>query len=104
MVSNNSTDKLNQYYIFAKNHILRYQNCITGLFPASIEGKSEVACIRESLYCAVSIFAVGRAYGRVGYDGGRRYELTGSAVKCMRGILECWLRQADKMEKVTFGR
>jgi len=32
-------------------------------------------------------------------DKGRTHELAQSAVKCMRGILRCWLRQADKVEK-----
>jgi len=36
---------------------------------------------------------------RIDDDRGRAHELSQSAVKCMRGILECWLHQADKVEK-----
>ena len=36
---------------------------------------------------------------RIDDDRGRTHELAQCAVKCMRGILECWLRQADKVEK-----
>ena len=34
----------------------------------------------------------------VGDDKGRMHELEQSAVKCMRGILFCYMRQADKVE------
>jgi len=43
--------------------------------------------------CAVGIFR------RIDDDKGRTHELAQCAVKCMRGILECWLKQADKVEK-----
>lgn len=33
----------------------------------------------------------------VGWDSGRTYELEQSAVKCMRGILFCYMRQAHKV-------
>jgi phosphorylase kinase alpha/beta subunit len=36
---------------------------------------------------------------RIDDDKGRTHELAQCAVKCMRGILECWLRQADRVEK-----
>lgn len=36
---------------------------------------------------------------RIDDDRGRTHELAQSAVKCMRGILECWLHQAEKVEK-----
>ena len=34
---------------------------------------------------------------RIDDDKGRTHELAQSAVKCMRGILACWIRQADKV-------
>jgi len=36
---------------------------------------------------------------RIDDDKGRTHELAQCAVMCMRGILECWLKQADKVEK-----
>lgn len=36
---------------------------------------------------------------RIDDDRGKSYELGQAAVKCMRGILECWIRQADRVEK-----
>ena len=36
-------------------------------------------------------------FRRIDDDKGKTYELGQSAVKCMRGILACWLKQADKV-------
>lgn len=33
---------------------------------------------------------------RIDDDRGKAYELGQSAVKCMRGILFCWMRQAEE--------
>jgi phosphorylase kinase alpha/beta subunit len=38
-------------------------------------------------------------YRRIDNDKGKTHELSQSAVKCMRGIMACWMRQADKVEK-----
>ena len=35
---------------------------------------------------------------RIDDDRGKSYELGQSSVKCIRGILRCWLRVADKIE------
>lgn len=35
---------------------------------------------------------------RIDDDRGKSYELGQSAVKCMRGILECWIKQAGRVE------
>lgn len=37
-------------------------------------------------------------YRRIDDDRGKSYELGQSAVKCMRGILECWIKQASRVE------
>ncbi len=37
---------------------------------------------------------------RIDDDKGRTYELAQSAVKCMRGILKCWIRQAEKVVQI----
>lgn len=39
-----------------------------------------------------------QAYRRIDDDRGKSYELGQSAVKCMRGILECWIKQAHRVE------
>lgn len=37
-------------------------------------------------------------YRRIDDDRGKSYELGQSAVKCMRGILECWIKQSHRVE------
>lgn len=38
------------------------------------------------------------SFRRIDDDRGKSYELGQSAVKCMRGILACWIRQANQLE------
>lgn len=40
-------------------------------------------------------------FRKVDDDQGRTHELAQSAVKCMRGILFCWIRQADKVRQTA---
>lgn len=35
---------------------------------------------------------------RIDDDRGKSHELGQSTVKCMRGILECWMKQASRIE------
>lgn len=39
-----------------------------------------------------------QTHSRIDDDRGKSYELGQSAVKCMRGILECWIKQAHRVE------
>ncbi|XP_064610521.1 phosphorylase b kinase regulatory subunit beta-like [Liolophura sinensis] len=92
---------LDSLYICLKRQILRYQSYSLGLFPniGDPENPSQIGNVRDSIYCATATWALSQAYRRIDDDQGRTYELSQSAVKCMRGILFCWLRQADKPEK-----
>lgn len=74
-----------------------YQSPITGLFPAE-STDTKVGSVRESVYCAAAVWGLYQAYRRIDDDRGKSYELGQSAVKCMRGILECWIKQAAKIE------
>ncbi|XP_071957802.1 phosphorylase b kinase regulatory subunit beta-like [Antedon mediterranea] len=89
--------RLNDYYHMIKNQILHYQCPTIGMFPSDSDG--EEIKVRDSVYCAAAIWALALAYRNIDNDQGRTYELEQSAVKCMRGILYCYLRQADKVEK-----
>ena len=44
------------------------------------------------MYCAAAIWSLYQAYRRIDDDRGKSYELGQSAVKAMRGILECWIK------------
>uniref|UniRef100_A0A3B3WIX4 Phosphorylase b kinase regulatory subunit n=1 Tax=Poecilia mexicana TaxID=48701 RepID=A0A3B3WIX4_9TELE len=82
-----------------KTTILNYQSPTTGLFPVKTFSDIKEAKVRDSLYCAACAWALGMAYRRIDDDLGRTHELEHSAIKCMRGILYCYMRQADKVEE-----
>ncbi|GAB6026744.1 hypothetical protein CHUAL_013250 [Chamberlinius hualienensis] len=90
--------QLDFYYGIVKRQLLLYQSPTTGLFPSSSSNET-VACARDSIYCAAAIWSMHQSYKRIDDDRGRAYELGQSAVKCMRGLLFCWLKQAEKVEK-----
>ncbi|KAL3859718.1 hypothetical protein ACJMK2_009920 [Sinanodonta woodiana] len=93
--------KLDEQYKLLKRQILQYQSPTLGLFPVygSNGSTSRVSHVWDSIFCAVASWALSQAYRRIDNDQGRTHELAQVAVKCMRGILFCWIRQADKLEK-----
>ncbi|XP_070255103.1 phosphorylase b kinase regulatory subunit beta isoform X2 [Myotis yumanensis] len=92
-------EKLDRYYRIVKATVLLYQSPTTGLFPTKTCGGDQQAKVQDSLYCAAAAWAVALAYRRIDDDKGRTHELEHSAVKCMRGILYCYMRQADKVQQ-----
>ncbi|XP_066511818.1 phosphorylase b kinase regulatory subunit beta-like isoform X3 [Hoplias malabaricus] len=92
-------EKLDRFYNAVKSTILSYQSPTTGLFPVKTCSDCKEAKVRDSLYCAASSWALAIAYRRIDDDMGRTHELEHSAIKCMRGILYCYMRQSDKVEK-----
>uniref|UniRef100_A0A8C5EGA5 Phosphorylase b kinase regulatory subunit n=1 Tax=Gouania willdenowi TaxID=441366 RepID=A0A8C5EGA5_GOUWI len=82
-----------------KMTILNYQSPTTGLFPVNICSNCKEAKVRDSLYCAAGAWALAMAYRRIDDDMGRTHELEHSAIKCMRGILYCYMRQAEQVEQ-----
>ncbi|KAM7040104.1 phosphorylase b kinase regulatory subunit beta isoform 1-T1 [Acridotheres tristis] len=92
-------DKLNHYYRIVKSTLLLHQSPTTGLFPTKTFGNDQKAKVHDSLYCAACAWALALAYRRIDDDKGRTHELEHSAIKCMRGILYCYMRQADKVQK-----
>ncbi|XP_028128298.1 probable phosphorylase b kinase regulatory subunit beta isoform X2 [Diabrotica virgifera virgifera] len=89
--------QLDIYYGMVKRQLLRFQSPITGLFPV-FSSDAEVGSVRDSIYCAAAVWGLYQAYRRIDDDRGKSYELGQSTVKCMRGILECWVKQARKIE------
>ena len=89
---------LKYYLLFTvKRQLLRFQSPITGLFPV-MSTDHEVGSVRDSVYCAAAVWSLYQAYRRIDDDRGKSYELGQSTVKCMRGILECWVKQARRVE------
>ncbi|XP_008194133.2 probable phosphorylase b kinase regulatory subunit beta isoform X3 [Tribolium castaneum] len=89
--------QLDIYYGMVKRQLLLYQSPITGLFPV-LSSDTKIGSVRESVYCAAAVWGLYQAYRRIDDDRGKSYELGQSAVKCMRGILECWIKQASRIE------
>uniref|UniRef100_A0AAR5P2Q4 Phosphorylase b kinase regulatory subunit n=1 Tax=Dendroctonus ponderosae TaxID=77166 RepID=A0AAR5P2Q4_DENPD len=89
--------QLDVYYGIVKRQLLHFQSPITGLFPV-LSTDTEIGSVRESVYCAAAIWGLYQAYRRIDDDRGKSYELGQSTVKCMRGILECWMKQAARVE------
>ncbi|XP_031763872.2 probable phosphorylase b kinase regulatory subunit beta isoform X2 [Galleria mellonella] len=89
--------QLDIYYAIVKRQLLRFQSPITGLFPM-LSSDLHIGSVRDSIYCAVAVWGLYQAYRRIDDDRGKSHELGQSTVKCMRGILECWVKQSARVE------
>ncbi|VDO23274.1 unnamed protein product [Brugia timori] len=82
--------------------ILKYQNPVTGLFTNDIEGSPDHAWVRDNLYATHAIWAMYRAYQKsadVNEDLAKANELGLTCVKTMQSLLECMMRQSNKVEQ-----
>jgi phosphorylase kinase alpha/beta subunit len=93
------TKNLNNYYQIISSQILSHQSLTTGLFPIYGDKNCLEGHVRDNIYCAVTVWALRQCYSKIDNDQGRTNELGQSAVKCMRGILFCWMKQSSKVEK-----
>lgn len=76
-----------------KRQLLQFQSPTSGLFPRT-SAELDEAHVRDSLFCACSIWALYQAFTkRIDDDRGKAHELGQSVVKCMRGVLFAWMRQ-----------
>ncbi|XP_061707432.1 probable phosphorylase b kinase regulatory subunit beta isoform X2 [Cydia pomonella] len=89
--------QLDIYYAIVKRQLLRFQSPITGLFPV-LSSDLHIGSVRDSIYCAAAVWGLYQAYRRIDDDRGKSHELGQSTVKCMRGILECWVKQSARVE------
>lgn len=87
------------WYKSVKDQILIHQSAALGLFPVNTDKKVKEAGVRESVYSTLVVWALALAYRKIDDDDGRTYELEQSAVKCMRGLLYCFMRQAESVDK-----
>ncbi|XP_032082859.1 phosphorylase b kinase regulatory subunit alpha, liver isoform isoform X3 [Thamnophis elegans] len=96
----NSGVRLDGYARLVQQTILNYQNPITGLLSASTEQKD--AWVRDNIYSILAVWGLGMAYRKNAdrdEDKAKAYELEQNVVKLMRGLLQCMMRQVDKVEK-----
>ena len=103
MKLNDSRDKLDTYYQQVQDIILKRQDWVTGLLPAStavnVHGNYTDAWVRDNVYSILAAWGLALAYRRVEDKQGRTYVLEQSVVKLMRGLLTAMMRQAPKVEK-----
>ncbi|KAM4593718.1 phosphorylase b kinase regulatory subunit alpha, liver isoform 2-T2 [Odontesthes bonariensis] len=96
----NSGVRLDSYARLVQETILCHQNPVTGLLPASIQKKD--AWVRDNVYSVLAVWGLGMAYRKNAdrdEDKAKAYELEQSVVKLMQGLLQCMMRQVDKVEK-----
>lgn len=96
---------MDNYARIVQQTILRHQDPVTGLLPASPDQPD--AWVRDNVYSIVSVWALSLAYRKNAdrdEDKAKAYELEQSVVKLMRGVLQCIMRQLDKVEKFKYSR
>uniref|UniRef100_A0A8C9TG27 Phosphorylase b kinase regulatory subunit n=1 Tax=Scleropages formosus TaxID=113540 RepID=A0A8C9TG27_SCLFO len=101
----NSGVKLDNYVRIVQQTILRHQDPVTGLLPASTDHPD--AWVRDNVYSILAVWALSLAYRKNAdrdEDKAKAYELEQSVVKLMRGILQCVMRQLDKVERFKYSR
>ncbi|XP_037118475.1 phosphorylase b kinase regulatory subunit alpha, skeletal muscle isoform isoform X4 [Syngnathus acus] len=101
----NSGVKLDNYARIVQQTILQHQDPVTGLLPGS--GEQPDAWVRDNVYSIVSVWALSLAYRKNAdrdEDKAKAYELEQSVVKLMRGVLQCIMRQLDKIERFKYSR
>uniref|UniRef100_A0A4W6FPD6 Phosphorylase b kinase regulatory subunit n=1 Tax=Lates calcarifer TaxID=8187 RepID=A0A4W6FPD6_LATCA len=101
----NSGVKLDNYARIVQQTILKHQDPVTGLLPGSTDQPD--AWVRDNVYSILSVWALSLAYRKNAdrdEDKAKAYELEQSVVKLMRGVLQCIMRQLDKVEKFKYSR
>ncbi|XP_033867540.2 phosphorylase b kinase regulatory subunit alpha, liver isoform isoform X1 [Acipenser ruthenus] len=96
----NSGVRLDGYARLVQQTILCHQNPVTGLLSASKEQKD--AWVRDNVYSILAVWGLGMAYRKNAdrdEDKAKAYELEQSVVKLMQGLLQCMMRQVEKVEK-----
>uniref|UniRef100_A0A8C3DJA8 Phosphorylase b kinase regulatory subunit n=1 Tax=Corvus moneduloides TaxID=1196302 RepID=A0A8C3DJA8_CORMO len=96
----NSGVRLDGYARLVQRTILCHQNPVTGLLSAGTDHKD--AWVRDNIYSILAVWGLGMAYRKNAdrdEDKAKAYELEQNVVKLMRGLLQCMMRQVDKVEK-----
>ncbi|KAM6413424.1 phosphorylase b kinase regulatory subunit alpha, skeletal muscle isoform [Rhynochetos jubatus] len=101
----NSGVRLDGYGRLVQQTILRHQDAVTGLLPASADHRD--AWVRDNVYSGLAVWGLGLAYRKNAdrdEDKAKAYELEQSVVKLMRGLLQCMMRQVDKVEAFKYSQ
>ncbi|XP_040174785.1 probable phosphorylase b kinase regulatory subunit alpha isoform X3 [Anopheles arabiensis] len=96
----NSGVRLDYYQRIVHRLIMRHQQPVTGLFPASPQ--TQHAWIRDNVYCILAVWGLSMAYKKIAdqdEDRAKAYELEQCCVKLMRGLLMAMMNQKEKVER-----
>jgi len=103
MIPTRQTESLDLYFQQVQDIILKRQDWISGLLPASTavttHGNYTDAWVRDNVYSILAAWGLALAYRKVEGGQERTYLLEQSTVKLMRGLLIAMMRQAAKVEK-----
>ena len=103
-----SLTSLDVAYDQVEETILRRQNPVTGLFPASTavlaSGDYSDAWVRDNVYSIVAVWALLKALRRNNYKPKRQERLASAVQSCMRGLLNSMRSQSDKIEAFKCSR
>ncbi|XP_051485926.1 phosphorylase b kinase regulatory subunit alpha, skeletal muscle isoform isoform X6 [Apus apus] len=101
----NSGVRLDGYGRLVQQTILRHQDAVTGLLPAGAHHRD--AWVRDNVYSILAVWGLGLAYRKNAdrdEDKAKAYELEQSVVKLMRGLLQCMMRQVEKVEAFKYSQ
>ncbi|HQR73293.1 MAG TPA: glycoside hydrolase family 15 protein [Sulfurovum sp.] len=94
--------RLDRHFEVIEKIILRRQDAVTGLLPASTavnaHGDYTDAWVRDNVYSILSVWGLALAYKKYNPLHHRTFVLSGSVVKLMRGLLLAMMRQSDRVE------
>ncbi|KAI1724682.1 glycosyl hydrolases family 15 domain-containing protein [Ditylenchus destructor] len=94
--------RLDQLMILLERTILIQQDPVTGLFANNPDDFPTHAWIRDNVYAVQAIWAMYRAYQKSAEfdeDLAKARELGLTCVKTMQSLLDCMVRQVDKIER-----
>uniref|UniRef100_A0A8C0UPC6 Phosphorylase b kinase regulatory subunit n=1 Tax=Cyanistes caeruleus TaxID=156563 RepID=A0A8C0UPC6_CYACU len=96
----NSFGMIQQFKVLVQQSAFCCSNPVTGLLSAGADHKD--AWVRDNIYSILAVWGLGMAYRKNAdrdEDKAKAYELEQNVVKLMRGLLQCMMRQVDKVEK-----
>ncbi|KAH7731141.1 phosphorylase B kinase alpha regulatory chain [Aphelenchoides avenae] len=94
--------RLDQLMVVVEKTILKHQDPVTGLFANNQQDFADHAWLRDNLYAAQAVWAMYRAYQKSAEfdeDLAKAHELGLNCIKVMQSLLECMMRQVDKVER-----
>ncbi|GMT18642.1 hypothetical protein PFISCL1PPCAC_9939 [Pristionchus fissidentatus] len=94
--------RLDRILFLAEQTIMKHQDPVTALFANQSENFPDHAWVRDNVYAAHALWALYRAFQKsADFDEDRvkANELGMTCVKLMQSLLECMMRQSEKVEE-----